>query len=105
MEKKLDDLIKQLDPKPEIPIELIEGLLQAIELWMIKNHPQIRLYTISETAEILKCPQRTVKGLIHEKNELRSLLIGRDLKVRHQDIEFFLEQRIRPSIYDQNVLK
>ena len=105
MDKKLDELIKQLEPKPEIPIEAIEGLLRALELWMIKNHPSIRLYNIPEVAELLKCTPRTIKGLIHKKKELRYLVVGREIKVRYQDIEFFIEQRLKLSVHDDEILK
>ena len=64
---KLDALLKQLEPEPEIPLEMIEGLLRALELWIHKNNPKIQLLSIKEVGELFGCSPRTIKGLIHDK--------------------------------------
>ncbi|MDX2471569.1 MAG: helix-turn-helix domain-containing protein [SAR324 cluster bacterium] len=83
----------------------MDGLLRALELWSHKNNPKIQLFSVKEVAELLGCSPRTIKGLIHDKKELRYLTVGREIKIRHQDIEFFIKQRLRLSVYDQGILK
>lgn len=68
-------------------------------------HPEPKVYTIVEVAKILKCKESTVKNLIHRTHELSACLIGRELRIREEDLKKFLANRSTPTIYDKGVLR
>lgn len=59
--------------------------------------PQCRpaLLTIARTAEILAVAERTVRRLIG-RGELPPIRLGRLVRIREQDLDRFIEQRMRP---------
>jgi len=63
-----------------------------------------KVYTISDVAEILKCKERAVKHHLHEAHDLRYLKIGREVRIKEEDLQEFLENRTASCIYDQEVL-
>ena len=77
--------------------ELVGKLVEAIQKY---TPPEIRVYTIEETAQILKCKPNTVRNLIYRSLELSPCKIGRELRVTHQSLVKFLENRTESCIYD-----
>lgn len=52
---------------------------------------ELKLYTISEIAEILRVTQRTIYTYIKEE-ELPAIKIGKHWRVRHEHLEYFLDK-------------
>lgn len=52
--------------------------------------PDFKLYTIDEIAEILKVTQRTIYNYI-KSGSLKAVKIGKYWRVKHSDLELFLE--------------
>ncbi len=55
---------------------------------------ELKLYTISEIAEILRVTERTIYNYIKE-DELPAIKIGKHWRVRHEHLEQFLEKNIK----------
>jgi excisionase family DNA binding protein len=64
----------------------------------------IKIYNITEVAEILKCSERTVRGELFERKRLRYLKVGREVRIREEDLVEFLERNLQPCIYDMEIL-
>jgi len=105
MTLRIEDLPEHLRPKAEVPEEAIESLMKALDLWMSKNHPGIKVYTIAEVAEILKCSERTVKGIIHSKKELQYFLVGKEIRVAHEALSEYIKNKQRPTVFDTDLLQ
>ena len=58
--------------------------------------PQV--YTIPEVAKILKCKTRTVQGHLYEARDLSYLKVGREVRIREEDLREFLENRLTPCV-------
>ena len=58
-------------------------------------NPGIRVYTIAEVAEILKCKERTVKHHLNESRDLRYLKVGREVRIREEDVKTFLDNKMK----------
>lgn len=65
---------------------------------------KVNVYTIQEVSVILKCPERTVKTYLYENKTLRYLKIGREARIREEDLKEFVENQLVPCINDQEVL-
>jgi excisionase family DNA binding protein len=57
-----------------------------------KNMAEFKLYTINEIAEILRVTQRTIYNYIKE-HELPAIKIGKHWRVRHEQLEQFLQKK------------
>lgn len=82
----------------------IESLLQALATHLAEPKLEIKVYSIKEVASILGVKERTVKHHLHEAKDLRYLTLGREIKIRHEDLKEFLERRLRPILQDHNIL-
>lgn len=60
----------------------------------------IILYTVDETAKILKVTRRTLYNYI-KNSELKALKIGKYWRIRQSDLIEFLEDRV--AIMDQDI--
>src|SRR3989339_974757 len=89
-------------PSPDSLPNGTETLLQALASRL--GEPQIKVYSILETAKLLGVKERTVKHHLHEAKDLRYLTLGREIKIRHEDLKEFLERRLRPILQDHNIL-
>ena len=63
-----------------------------------------QIYTIREVADILKCSERTVRGDLFERKQLRYLKVGREVRIREEDLVEFIERNLKPCVYDVEVL-
>ena len=68
----------------------------------IQTRPQV--YTISETADLLKCGERTIRTHLYEKRDLKYLLLGREVRILESDLREFLERRRKPCVNDKDIL-
>jgi excisionase family DNA binding protein len=64
----------------------------------------IKIYNIPEVAKILKCSERTIRGELFERKRLRYLKVGREVRIREEDLVEFIEQSLKPCIYDMEIL-
>ena len=82
----------------ELSIEhLIERLIDALER---SRRTGVLVHTIEETASILKVKRNTVLNLIHRTQELSSCKVGRELRIRDEDLKRFLAGRVGPCVDD-----
>ena len=89
---RIDDALK------EISIErLIERLINEMER---SRRTEVLVHTIDEAASILKVKRNTVLNLIHRTQELSSCKVGRELRIRDEDLKRFLAGRARPCVDD-----
>ena len=51
---------------------------------------ELKVYTIDEVAEMLKVSRRTIEGHLYEKRDLSYLKIGREVRIREEDLRSFL---------------
>ena len=58
--------------------------------------PQV--YTIPEVAKILKCKIKTVEGHLYNARNLSYLKVGREVRIRVEDLNEFLENRLTPCV-------
>ncbi len=84
----------------------ITKMLQEITHILLteRGSAPILVYTVAEVAELLKCKESTVRNLIFRSKELRACLIGRELRIRAEDVQTFLAKRVSCSIFDRKVL-
>lgn len=52
---------------------------------------EIKVYTITEVADILKVTKRTIYNYI-EAGQLKATKVGREWRIRHEDIQAFLSK-------------
>lgn len=57
---------------------------------------ELKLYTISEIAEILRVTERTIYNYIKE-DELPAIKIGKHWRVRHEHLEQFLQRKVKTA--------
>ncbi|MCP4754792.1 MAG: helix-turn-helix domain-containing protein [Proteobacteria bacterium] len=85
--------------------EVIQGIADKfLETLQDVKKASIEVYTISEVAEILKCKVNTVKHHLQKKRDLRYLIVGREVRVRSEDLKEFLENHLTPCVHDQEIL-
>ena len=88
-------LLDQQDSSKQFLYELIKVVYKVIE---DKQDPIPQVYTISEVAEILKCKTKTVEGHLYKARNLSYLKVGREVRIRVEDLREFLENRLTPCV-------
>ena len=81
-------LLDQQDFSKQFLYELNKVVYKVIEE---KQDSIPQVYTIPEVAEILKCKTRTVKGHLFEARDLSYLKVGREVRIREEDLREYLE--------------
>ena len=75
-------------------------LERLVETFERSRRTEVLVHTIDETASILKVKRNTVLNLIHRTQELSSCKVGRELRIRDEDLKRFLAGRARPCVND-----
>ena len=75
----------------------IERLVETFER---SRRTEVLVHTIDEAASILKVKRNTVLNLIHRTQELSACKVGRELRIRDEDLKRFLAGRARPCVDD-----
>ena len=88
-------LLDQQDSSKQFLYELIKVVYKVIEE---KQDSTPQIYTIPEVAEILKCKIKTVEGHLYGARDLSFLKIGREVRIREEDLREFLENRLTPCV-------
>ena len=88
-------LLDQQDSSKQFLFELVKVVYEVIEE---KQDSIPQVYTIPEVAEILKCKIKTVHGHLYESRDLSYLKIGREVRIREEDLREFLENRLTPCV-------
>ena len=88
-------LLDQQDSSKQNLFELFKVLYEFIEE---KHSSTPQIYTIPEVAEILKCKTKTIEGHLYETRDLSYLKIGREVRIRGEDLIEFLENRLTPCV-------
>ena len=88
-------LLDQQDSSKQILFELIKAVYEVIEE---KHNSTPQIYTISEVAEILKCKTKTVEGHLYKARNLSYLKVGREVRIRVEDLREFLENLRTPCV-------
>ena len=78
----------QQDSSKQNLFELIKVVYKVIEE---KQDSIPQVYTIPEVAEILKCKTKTVEGHLYNARNLSYLIVGREVRIREEDLIEFLE--------------
>ena len=86
------DQKQQLVNEHEAEQHIIQKMMKT--LTQIVN-PEIRVFTIAEVAEILKCKERTVKHHLNESRDLPYLIVGREVRIREKDVKTFLDNKMK----------
>jgi excisionase family DNA binding protein len=85
----------QQDSSKQFLYELVEVVYEVIEE---KHNSTPQIYTLPEVAEILKCKIKTVEGHLYEARDLSYLKVGREVRIREEDLREFLENRLTPCV-------
>ena len=85
----------QQDSSKENLFELIKVVYEVIEE---KQDSIPQVYTIPEVAKILKCKTKTVEGHLYEARNLPYLKVGREARIREEDLREFLENSLTPCV-------
>ena len=88
-------LLDQQDFSKQFLYELKKVVYEVIEE---KQDSIPQVYTIPEVAEILKCKIKTVHGHLYEARDLSYLKVGREVRIREEDLIEFLENRLTPCV-------
>ena len=88
-------LLDQQDSSKQNLFELFKVVYEVIE---DKQDSIPQVYTIPEVAEILKCKIKTVEGHLYGARDLSYLKIGREVRIREEDLREFLENRLTPCV-------
>ena len=88
-------LLDQQDSSKQFLFELIKVVYEVIEE---KQDSIPQVYTIPEVAKILKCKIKTVEGHLYETRDLSYLKVGREVRIRVEDLREFLENRLTPCV-------
>ena len=88
-------LTDQQDSSKQFLYELVEVVYEVIEE---KHNSTPQIYTLPEVAEILKCKIKTVEGHLYEARDLSYLKVGREVRIREEDLREFLENRLTPCV-------
>ena len=83
---------------------LLSEFRRLIEIIILSSNTSPKVYTIGEGAEILKCKERTIKHHLYEKRDLRYCKIGREVRIKEDDLKEFLNKRLTPCVLDQELL-
>ena len=85
----------QQDSSKQFLYESVEVVYEVIEE---KHNSTPQIYTLPEVAEILKCKIKTVEGHLYEARDLSYLKVGREVRIREEDLREFLENRLTPCV-------
>ena len=85
----------QQDSSKQYLYELVEVVYEVIEE---KHNSTPQIYTLPEVAEILKCKIKTVEGHLYEARDLSYLKVGREVRIRVEDLREFLENSLTPCV-------
>ena len=88
-------LLDQQDSSKQFLYELIKVVYEVIEE---KQDSIPQIYTIPEVAEILKCKTKTIEGHLYGARDLSYLKVGRQVRIRVEDLREFLENRLTPCV-------
>ncbi|MEC7758764.1 MAG: helix-turn-helix domain-containing protein [SAR324 cluster bacterium] len=88
-------LLDQQDSSKQNLFELIKVVYEVIE---DKQDSIPQVYTIPEVAKILKCKIKTVEGHLYNARNLSYLKVGREVRIRVEDLREFLENRLTPCV-------
>ena len=88
-------LLDQQDSSKQNLFELIKVVYEVIE---DKQDSIPQVYTIPEVAEILKCKIKTVEGHLYKARNLPYLKVGREVRIREEDLREFLENSLTPCV-------
>ena len=88
-------LLDQQDSSKQNLFELIKVVYEVIE---DKQDSIPQIYTIPEVAKILKCKIKTVEGHLYNARNLSYLKVGREVRIRVEDLREFLENRLTPCV-------
>lgn len=83
-----------LDPQQEL-LHLLERL--ALE-------QTLKLYSLAEAATALNVKERTIRHHIYKAKDLKYLLLGRQVRIRHQDLLDLVNRRLNACVHDQELL-
>ncbi len=83
-----------LMPPPEAALQFHTVFIEILTVLQQLNQPGIRVYTIPETADLLKCKIRTVKHHLYESRDLPYLKVGREVRIREEDLKQFLANQL-----------
>ena len=88
-------LLDQQDFSKQNLFELIKVFCEVIQE---KQNSIPQVYTIPEVAKILKCKIKTVEGHLYNARNLSYLKVGREVRIRVEDLREFLENRLTPCV-------
>jgi len=88
-------LLDQQDSSKQFLYELKKVVYEVIEE---KQDSIPQVYTIPEVAKILKCKIKTVEGHLYNARNLSYLKVGREVRIRVEDLREFLENRLTPCV-------
>ena len=88
-------LLDQQTPSNRYQLELIKAVYEVIEE---KHNSTPQIYTLPEVAEILKCKIKTVEGHLYKARNLPYLKVGREVRIREEDLREFLENSLTPCV-------
>ena len=88
-------LLDQQDSSKQFQFNLIKVVYEVIEE---KQDSIPQVYTIPEVAKILKCKIKTVEGHLYNARNLSYLKVGREVRIRVEDLREFLENRLTPCV-------
>ena len=75
-------------------------LERLVETFERSRRTEVLVHSIDEAASILKVKRNTVLNLIHRTQELSACKVGRELRIRDEDLKRFLAGRARPCVDD-----
>ena len=93
--KNKTQLLDQQDSSKQFLFELIKVVYEVKEE---KQNSIPQVYTIPEVAKILKCKIKTVEGHLYNARNLSYLKVGREVRIRVEDLREFLENRLTPCV-------
>ena len=88
-------LLDQQDSSKQFLFDLIKVVYEVIQE---KQDSIPQIYTIPEVAEILKCKTKTVEGHLYTARNLSYLKVGREVRIREEDLREFLKNRLTPCV-------
>jgi len=88
-------LLDQQDSSKQFLYELKKVVYEVIEE---KQDSIPQVYTIPEVAKILKCKIKTIEGHLYGARDLSYLKVGRGVRIRVEDLNEFLENRLTPCV-------
>ena len=87
-----------LDQQVSSKQNLFELIKVVYEVKEEKQNSIPQVYTIPEVAKILKCKIKTVEGHLYNARNLSYLKVGREVRIRVEDLREFLENRLTPCV-------